>query len=189
MQEASVPSSGVLSFKQTVAMQIQPAMIFISLILAFTTLLTHWWVPCSSFVYFLKLSAPFFIIIIFSVMCAVLEGQSDVTDRAILFMGSQATCLWMKKALWTSRDMLSFFIKLPVGQGAWESKASYGYRKQRHTAKNLGRHSSLSESCPSNKFLENRSGICISRVQADHMWAQGSMYARTLPQHMLKIWS
>lgn len=135
MQEASVPSSGVLSFKQTVAMQIQPVMIFISLILAFTTLLTHWWVPCSSFVYFLKLSAPFFIIIIFSVMCAVLEGQSDVTDRAILFMGSQATCLWMKKALWTSRDMLSFFIKLPVGQGAWESKASYGYRKRRRSAK------------------------------------------------------
>lgn len=123
MQEASVPSSGVLSFNQTVAMQIQPIMIFISLILAFITLLTHWWAPCSSFVYFLKLSAPFIIIIIiFSVMCAVLEGQSDVTDRAILFRDLQAACLWMKKALWTSRDLLSFFTKLPVGQGAWESK-------------------------------------------------------------------
>lgn len=132
MQEASVPSSGVLSFNQTVAMQIQPIMIFISLILAFITLLTHWWASCSSFVYFLKLSAPFFIIIIFSVMCAVLEGQSDVTDRAILFRGSQAACLWMKKALWTSRDLLSFFIKLPVGQGAWESKGLL--RKQKTEA-------------------------------------------------------
>lgn len=122
MQEASVPSSGVLSFNQTVAMQIQPVVIFISWILTFNTLLTHWWAPCSSFVYFLKLSAPFFTIIIFSVMCAVLEGQSDVTDRAILFRGSQAACLWMKKALWTSRDLLGFFIKLPVGQEAWESK-------------------------------------------------------------------
>lgn len=93
MQEASVPSSGVLSFNETVAMQIQPIMIFISLILAFTTLLTHRWAPCSSFVYFLKLSALFFIIIIFSVMCAVLEGQSDVTDRAILFRVSQVACL------------------------------------------------------------------------------------------------
>lgn len=122
MQEALVPSSGVLSFNQTVAMQIQPITIFISLILAFTTLLTHWWSSCSSFVCFLKLSAPFFIIIIFSVMCALLEGQSDITDRAILLRGLQAACLWMKKALWTSRDLLSFFIKLPVGQGAWESK-------------------------------------------------------------------
>jgi len=56
-------------------------------------------------------------------MCAVLEGQSDVTDKAILFRGLQAACLWMKKALWTSRDLLSFFIKLPVGQGARESKS------------------------------------------------------------------
>lgn len=65
-------------------------------------------------------------------MCAVLEGQSDVTDRAILFRGSQAACLWMKKALWTSRDLLSFFIKLPVGQEAWESKGLL--RKQKAEA-------------------------------------------------------
>lgn len=41
MQEASVPSSGVLSFNKTVAMQIQPIVIFISVILTFNTLLTH----------------------------------------------------------------------------------------------------------------------------------------------------
>lgn len=171
MQEELVPSSGVLSFSQTVAMQIQPIMILIALIFAFTTLLTHWWAPCSSFVYFLKLCAPFFIIIIlFSVMCSVLEGQSDVTDRAILFRDLQAACLWMKKALWTSRDLLSFFIKLPVGQGAWESKSLLRKHKmEAHCQKNLSWHFSLSESCPSNKFLENRSGIYVTRIQAYHM--------------------
>ena len=171
MQEASVPSSGVLSFNKTVAMQIQPIVIFISVILTFNTLLTHWWAPCSSFVYFLKLSAPFFTIIIFSVMCAVLEGQSDVTDRAILFRGSQAACLWMKKALWTSRDLLGFFIKLPVGGSL---------------PKNLGWHSSFSELCPSNKLLENKSGSHISRTQAWCMWAQGSVYAGRLPLQVIK---